>query len=317
MVEADASSKGMTFLNDIKHLYPFESHYIEHQGLKQHYLDEGAAPGCADNQPGREPLVMVHGNPSWSFLFRSLILGLRDSYRCIAPDHIGCGLSDKPGDDRYSYRLVERINDLERLIDSLHLERPITLVLHDWGGAIGMGYATRHPERVKRIIALNTGAFRLPRAKPFPWPLALFRDWPFGEFVNRAFNGFSSIATWAAVAKTMPKDVARGFTGPYDNWDHRIATIRFVQDIPLKIDDPSYSEIMRIEDGFKHFQKTPALLCFGRKDWCFDRHFFKGWKDRLPLAEAHSFKDAGHYVLEDVPDRVLPLVKDFLKRHPI
>ncbi|MFZ2956225.1 MAG: alpha/beta fold hydrolase [Candidatus Ozemobacteraceae bacterium] len=274
-----------------------------------HYADEGPRDG--------EPLVMVHGNPSWSFLFRRLIDAFKTTHRTIAVDHIGCGLSDKPGDDAYPYRLENRIEDLERLIDSLHLKQPITLVLHDWGGAIGMGFAVRRPDRIKRIIALNTGAFRLPEAKTFPWPLWFFRNLGLGEFANRAFNAFSSIATWAAVAKTMPEDVKRGFTGPYNSWENRIATIRFVQDIPLIESDPSWKEIRKIEEGFAEFRETPALLCFGRKDWVFDRHFFAEWRRRLPRAEAHSFSDASHYVLEDAHERVIPLIREFLVRNPL
>mgnify|MGYP000964283504 CR=1 FL=1 len=155
----------MTFNHaDYQDIYPFAPHNFTHKsGLKQHYVDEGQG----------EPIVMVHGNPSWSFLYRDMIKNFRGEYRCIAPDHIGCGLSDKPGLDGFGYTLREHVDNLEALIESLQLTQPINLVVHDWGGAIGMGYATRHPEKIKRMVILNTGAFRLPKGCPFPWPIWL------------------------------------------------------------------------------------------------------------------------------------------------
>ena len=114
-------------ISDLRHLYPFTSHYQNLNGLQYHYIDEGQG----------DAVVMVHGNPTWSFYFRELIKGLRDGYRCIVPDHIGCGLSDKPAPARYAYKLRDRVDDLENLLDSLKIDKGITLVLHDWGGAIG------------------------------------------------------------------------------------------------------------------------------------------------------------------------------------
>src|SRR5205823_3246531 len=111
------------------------------------------------------PVVMLHGNPTWSFYYRNLVLSLRDSYRTIVPDHIGCGLSDKPDDSRYRYTLESRVTDLEALLEHLGVTCDITLVVHDWGGMIGLAYAVRHPERIRRLVILNTGAFHLPRTK--------------------------------------------------------------------------------------------------------------------------------------------------------
>ena len=141
-----------------KDLYPFTGRFHNHGGLRQHYLDEGQG----------DPVVMVHGNPSWSFYYRNLVLALRGHYRVIVPDHIGCGLSDKPDDGRYRYTLKQRVDDLDALLDSLGIRERITLVLHDWGGMIGMAYACRYPERIRRLVILNTGAFPLPPTKKFP-----------------------------------------------------------------------------------------------------------------------------------------------------
>ena len=135
-------------------------------GLKLHYIDEGSG----------EPVVMLHGNPTWSFYYRHLIDSLRGSYRVIVPDHIGCGLSDKPDDSRYTYTLASRVDDLERLLDHLGLDRDLTLIMHDWGGMIGMAYAARHPERIARLVVSNTAAFHKPASKPLPRALAICRD---------------------------------------------------------------------------------------------------------------------------------------------
>ncbi|MBI1783766.1 alpha/beta fold hydrolase [Candidatus Sumerlaeota bacterium] len=272
-----------------------------------HYVDEGTG----------DPIVMLHGNPTWSFYFRELIKALRVSHRVIALDHIGCGLSDKPGDDRYTYTLKSRVDDLDALLDHLEVRENITLVLHDWGGGIGMTYATRHPNRIKRIIAMNTAGFLLPKTKMFPWPLWLGRNTALGAFLIRQFNAFSYIATHVACKRGMEPDVRRAYTVPYDSWENRIATLRFVQDIPLKPGDPAWDLMKGTDDKLEQFRAIPVLLCWGMRDFVFDHHFLRVWRERLPQAEAHEFHDAGHYTLEDAHERIVPLVKKFLEANPI
>jgi len=288
-------------------LYPFQGHYLDLDGLRYHYLDEGRG----------DPVVMVHGNPTWSFYWRKLVLALRDDHRTIVPDHIGCGYSDKPGDDAYDYTLARRVDDLERLIDDLDPGKKLTLVVHDWGGMIGMTYAVRHPERIARIVLLNTSAFHLPETKPFPWPLWLVRDTPIGSLLVRGANGFAYGASKIAFKSDVPSEVRKAYCAPYDSWANRIATLRFVQDIPLKPGDRGYDLISEVDDKLKLFAETPVLICWGAKDFVFDDHFLRGWTERWPHAEVHRFEDAGHYVMEDAADRIVPLVQDFLKRNPL
>jgi len=158
--------------------YPFEPKAFVHaNGLKQSYLDEGPRDG--------EVVVMLHGNPSWSFYWRHLVLGLRDKYRCIVPDHIGMGLSDKPDDSKYTYTLQSRIDDLEALLQHLGIDGPVTLAVHDWGGMVGFGWALKHSARVRRLVILNTSAFPLPTAKRMPWRLRLGRDSKIGGWAIR------------------------------------------------------------------------------------------------------------------------------------
>src|SRR3954468_5018748 len=165
-------------------LYPFAGRWFEGKGLRLHYPDEGHG----------EPVVMLHGNPTWSFFYRDLVRALRGGYRCVVPDHIGCGLSDKPDDARYDYTLEQRVLDLEALLDHLGLGGGLTLVLHDWGGMIGMAYASRHPERVRRLVVLNTAAFRMPAGKRLPWSLWACRNTPAGPLLVRGLNAFSRAA---------------------------------------------------------------------------------------------------------------------------
>jgi pimeloyl-ACP methyl ester carboxylesterase len=290
-------------------LYPFEGKFFDRGGgLRLHYLDEGAG----------EPVVMLHGNPTWSFYYRNLVLALRDTHRCIVPDHIGCGMSDKPNDGytyTYTYKLKSRVDDLERLLDSLKIMQGITLVVHDWGGMIGMAYATRHPERIRRLVILNTSAFRLPQTKPFPWPLWIVRNTPVGAVLVRGFNAFSGIAARACCTRhPLSKELRDAYTAPYDSWANRIATLRFVQDIPLKSGDISYAIVENVERNVKQFAKMPMLICWGLKDFVFDRHFLKLWEDHFPHAEVHRFEDCGHYILEDAKDEVIPLIRDFVAR---
>ncbi len=288
-------------------LYPFESHFHDLKGLRYHYLDEGQG----------EPVVMLHGNPSWSIYYRGLVKALRDTYRCVVPDHIGCGFSDKPDDAGYSYTLNQRVDDLEELLDHLGItkEKSLTLILHDWGGMIGMAYASRYPERIKRLVILNTSAFRLPKAKPFPWQLWLTRT-PLGAFLVRGFNLFSwTAARTSCIRRKMPAALRQAYTAPYDSWRNRIATLRFVQDIPLREKDPGYELVCDVEKGLERFQKVPMLICWGEQDFVFDRHFLAEWERAFPNASIHKFSDCGHYVLEDAGDEIASLIQAFLTKH--
>ena len=295
--------------------YPFTPKaFIYPDGLAQSYLDEGPREG--------EVVVMLHGNPSWSFYWRKLVLGLRDpasskGYRCIVPDHIGMGLSDKPGDSHYTYTLQSRIDDLDRLLDSLNLGDKLTLAMHDWGGMIGFGWALKHAARIKRLVILNTAAFPLPAAKALPWQLKLGRDSKFGAGLIRGFNAFSGSAASFGVEAKMPAAVRRAYVAPYDSWANRISTLRFVQDIPLKTSDSGYDLVGRVEENLGQFRKIPTVICWGDQDFVFDRHFLRRWTECLPEAAVHRFPEAGHFVLEDAGEEIIPIIDQFLQQHPI
>ncbi|MFH1723893.1 MAG: fatty acid CoA ligase family protein [Elusimicrobiota bacterium] len=289
---------------ELRELYPFKSRFFTRDKWRLHYIDEGRG----------EPVVMLHGNPTWSFYYRGLAAALRGDYRVIVPDHLGCGLSDKPGIGQYPYTLKNRVDDLEALLEDLGLREDITLVLHDWGGMIGMGYASRHPERIKRLVILNTAAFHLPKGRPFPWQLWLFRT-PLGPLLARGLNAFvRGAAAFCCTRRPMSRAVRRGYLAPYDSWKSRAAVLRFVQDIPLRPGDPAYDVVSEIQEGLSRFRGVPMLICWGGKDFVFDSSFLREWTTRFPEAEVRSLPDCGHYVLEDGADEIIPAVRDFLKR---
>jgi haloalkane dehalogenase len=300
-------------------LYPFQSHWLDLEPaaggsgppIRLHYLDEGPRDA--------PPVLMVHGNPTWSFYYRRLVLALRDRYRCIVPDHVGCGLSDKPGDDRYPYRLDRRIADLGRLLEHLALDRPesppVSLVVHDWGGMIGFGWAARAPERVARTVVMNTAAFPMPDDKRFPFLLWLAGRTAPGGFLVRSINAFSGLAARIAFKKPVDPAVRAAYTGPYDSWENRIATLRFVQDIPLEPGDPGWEIVTGTAERLPAFADKPALIGWGEKDFVFDEPFLRRWERELPQAEVHRYPDCGHYVLEDAAPTLLPAISEFLDRH--
>jgi haloalkane dehalogenase len=295
--------------------YPFTPQRIEiRPGIALSYLDEGPRDG--------EVVVMLHGNPSWSYYWRRLVLGLRDRYRCIVPDHVGMGLSDKPGDapattPRYDYTLQSRVDDIATLLQRLGITGPITLAVHDWGGMIGFGWALSHAAQVRRLVITNTAAFPLPAAKPMPWQIAFGRDWRIGELAIRGFNAFSSGASFIGVENPMPRDVRRAYVAPYDSWAHRISTVRFMQDIPLGPADRAWPLLEEAGRRLPDYADRPAFIGWGLRDLVFDRHFLDGFRAALPNAEVHAFEDANHYVLEDKAEVLVPAIRRFLESNPI
>lgn len=282
-------------------LYPFSSHFLQLEKFRYHYLDEGSG----------ETLLMLHGNPTWSFYYRNLILGLKDSYRCVVPDHMGMGKSDKPQD--YPYTLSRHIDNLEELVDHLGLD-DITLVVHDWGGAIGMGYAVRHPERIRRLVIFNTAAFL---SQEIPLSLSLCRVPGVGAVAIRGFNAFARCAIrWACTKQErMTKEVQAGYLEPYDSFANRIANLRFVQDIPLGPETPSYAVVQHIEENLKLFQNHPVQIIWGAHDFVFNDYYLKRWQEIFPQAEVNRMEDAGHYVVEDTHEQILPMMKEFLQKN--
>jgi len=291
--------------SDYRPLFPFAPHYADVNGLRMHYVDEGHG----------EPVVMLHGNPTWSFYYRELIRGLASGHRCIAPDHIGCGLSDRPTEAQYGFRLHDRVEDLEALLAGLEPDRPLTLVVHDWGGMIGAAWAVRHPERVARLVVLNTAAFLKPHWKPLPRTLRFVRAVPLlSTPAVLRLNLFARGAAWTGSTRGLSPAVRRGLLAPYRSPAARLATLKFVQDIPLSPADPSYALAALVDQGLGRLASKPMLVCWGERDFVFDRDYLAEWQRRFPKAEIRPFPRAGHYVLEDEPGPIVGHIRDFLSR---
>lgn len=282
-------------------LYPFTpAAFITSRGARMSYVDEG---------PRRdEAVLLLHGNPTWSFYYRNLVRELTAAgVRCIAPDHIGMGLSEKPPD--YDYTLATRIADIEALVASLELHR-VHLVMHDWGGAIGFGFAERQPDLIGRLVILNTAAFAM---NHIPFRIALCA-WPVvGPLIVRGCNGFARPATTMAMhRRKMMADEKQGYLLPYDTWADRVAVNAFVRDIPRNPSHPSWATLAAVEAGLPQFSDRPALIVWGGQDFCFNDEFFARWQEVFPAAECAPIADAGHYVLEDAADKAIPLIREHL-----
>ncbi len=289
-------------ITPFKHLYPFASNWLDLDGVRCHYIDEG--------EKDAPVLVMLHGNPTWSFYYRTLIPGLSKHYRVIAPDHIGCGLSDKP--QEYEYTLEQHIRNFETLLTHLDVQQ-LTLIMHDWGGAIGMGYATRHPELLERFVVFNTAAFFVPA---IPLRISICRIPWLGEVLVRGFNGFARAALLFATSqrRRFTRDVRAGYLTPYNNWRNRIATHRFVLDIPMEPDHPTRKTLNAIDAKLGVFKHHPMLILWGDDDFCFTtREFLPQWRKRFPQAQIEVIEHAGHYVVEDAHEQIVPRILDFLQ----
>ena len=268
-----------------------------------HYVDVGPERASSD-----DTLLFVHGNPTWSFHWRELIKRLRGDYRCVAVDHLGCGLSDKPAQ---TFRLADRIQHLTRLVDELKLDR-VTLIAQDWGGAIGLGTLLERRERFKRVVLFNTGAF-----PPWfvPWRIAVCRAPILGRLAVQGGNMFSRAALRMTLARRrLEPAVSAGYLAPYNSWHNRRAVYDFVADIPRSPRHPTWRTLEQIEVCLPSLGELPILLVWGMKDWCFTPECLDKFAASWPQAEVHRLADVGHWVVEDAPDESQQFLAEFLAR---
>jgi len=282
--------------NHIRAEYPFSPNWFSTGDHKLHYVDEGEGSS----------VVMIHGNPTWSFYYRNLIKSLEPNHRCLALDNMGCGLSDKP--QAYDYTLKQHIENVVAWIKELELES-FDLVVHDWGGAIGMGVAQALPERVKKFVILNTAAFYMDK---IPKRIAVCKIPILGDLIIRGLNGFAGPATRMAVSRPLTKEVKDGYLLPYNNWNNRIATLRFVQDIPTNPSQKTFQVLGEIESFLLSLKEHSMLIGWGLKDFCFDEVFLEKWKALFPEAKVLAYPKSGHYILEDEKDTLIPEIRRFL-----
>ncbi len=285
--------------------FPFAPHYHSINGVNMHFVDEGSG----------EPVVMVHGDPTWGYLYRNFIPILSRRYRCMVPDQMGMGKSANP-QERSLYRLQQHRANLETLL--LHLDlRDITLVLHDWGGPVGLGVATRHPERIKRLVLMNTWAFAPWPGGPFPRLLELIRSERGEAFVLQK-NGYLEPALRGTTYHTeqLTKIVMEAYRAPFPTPESRLALLCWSRDIPVQETDVSYAEMKRIEQGLPQFSRTPILLVWGMKDPVLSASVLHRWQQLYPHATTHELEDASHFLQEDAPERIVQWIEAFLEANP-
>ncbi|MCH2116357.1 MAG: alpha/beta fold hydrolase [Pirellulales bacterium] len=284
--------------------YPFKSRWMDIDGRRMHYVDEGPV---LDELPSVETLLFVHGNPTWSYHWRNLILNFRNRYRCVAVDHLGCGLSDKGGPP---LSLEDHINHLSKCIDQLDVGA-ITLVAQDWGGAIGLGTMLRRADQLKRIVLFNTGAYPPPS---IPWRIQICRMPLIGRWAVQGMNLFARTALRMALScrTHLEDEVAKSYLAPYHSWQTRQAIYDFVADIPGSPNHPTWSTLAEIEAGLPSLSIRPACLIWGMRDWCFTPSCLDRFVNIWPEAVVHRLDDVGHWVVEDAPERALEFTQAFL-----
>ena len=297
------ATRVQTILEGVGDLYPYQPNFLEVFGAQMAYLDEG---------PKDAPVLLcLHGNPTWSFFYRSLVEAHKHNMRVVVPDHVGMGLSEQPQD--FPYDLEHRIAAIEQLVAKLDLKR-ITLVVHDWGGAIGMGLAGRHPELFERFVISNTAAFpggqahSLIRTARLPGLNALLMG---------KLGLFEKITVKHATERDLPKSVQKAYLAPFQNLRERIAVRSFVKDIPLRRSHKSYATLEQVESNLGKLQHIPTLLLWGEKDWVFNPTFREGFEKRLPQAQTVALDDVGHLLWEDEPERCLAAMQAFMDSHPV
>jgi pimeloyl-ACP methyl ester carboxylesterase len=281
--------------------FPFVPHYYATNGFQMHFVDEGYG----------EPIVMLHGDPSWGYLYRNFIPALGQHHRCIVPDHMGMGKSDVP-QEPYPYRLQHHIANLESLL--LHLDlHNITLVLHDWGGPVGLGFATHHPERIKRLVLMNTWAFAPWPGGSFPRLLEMIRS-PRGEKFVLEKNGYLEPALLGTTFHTenLTQEVLDAYRAPFPTPESRLAMLCWSRDIPVSETDPSYAEMKCIEHDLPRFANIPILLLWGMKDPVLSEPVLRMWQRIYPDATTHEIDDASHFLQEDAPEQIVYWIKEFL-----
>ena len=287
--------------------YPFQPKRIEiRPGIAMSYLDEGPRDAAV--------IVMLHGNPSWSYYWRRLVDAVSRQFRCIVPDHIGMGLSDKPIDSVYRYTVESRVNDLTALLAHLDVQGPVILAVHDWGGMIGFAWALSHVSQVAGLIITNTAGFPLPPNKRAPWFIQLGRQWALGEWCVRRLNAFArAVARWGVRTPMLPA-IRQAYLAPYGDWDQRIGIARFMQDIPYGPKDESWHIVHSVDVHLAKLADRPTLIGWGLLDPVFDRQFFECFCQRFPNATVCAYPDAGHYILEDEATDLIARIERFLQQ---
>jgi pimeloyl-ACP methyl ester carboxylesterase len=282
--------------------WPYAPRFFDHDRVKLHYVDEGDG----------EPIVMLHGNPTWGYLYRNFIGPLSETNRCVVPDHMGFGKSEKPLDRPYT--LATHVENFTALMDELELN-DITLVMQDWGGPIGLGFGVEHADRIKRLVILNTWAFLIADGMPLAPLLELFRQPQVGEAMVQGLNLFVEGFLPTGIHRKEKLDTFMpAYRAPFPDWNSRIGTLAFPRDIPVGDSHPSSTTMRRIQDNLATIN-VPTTIIWGMQDPAIPPQVIDAWKSFYPHAEEHRLQTASHFLQEDEPERIVELIRAFLQSH--
>ena len=278
-------------------LYPFEDRYAEIGGARVHYVDEGSGP----------PLVLLHGNPTWSFLYREIVRGLRDRYRCIAVDYPGFGLSTAaPG---YGFTPAEHAGVVDQLVVQLDLQGA-TMMVQDWGGPIGFAVATRHPDRFAAFVIGNTWAW--PKSDPGTQVFSRLMGGPIGGYLILRRNAFvERIIPSNVKRRELPAEVMDAYRGPFPTPESRRPMHVFPREIL-----GSRPFLAQIERGLPALRDRPALIVWPTKDVAFRNRERARWEELFPNHLTVTLEGAGHYIQEDAPEEIVAAIRDWAPSPP-
>lgn len=277
--------------------YPFQAHFLQVEAGRMHYIDEGQ---------GR-PILMVHGTPTWSYLYRHLIKGLSSRYRVIAPDHIGFGLSDKP--ENWSYRPGDHARNLSQFIEQLGLG-DMTLVVHDLGGPIGLSYAVEHPASIRDMVLFNTFMWSLRGDRSFELPHRMFNN-AFGKFAYKQLNFSPTVmvrVAWGDKSKLTP-EIQRHYIQALPDSASRQGTWVFLQELIGSSD--WYDSLWRLRE---RIQDKPVLILWGMKDIAFKEKELARWESFFSNPQVIRYPDSGHFLQEEEGENLVPVIQRFLDR---
>jgi haloalkane dehalogenase len=275
--------------------YPFGSHYFQIPAGKMHYIDEGSG----------KPIVFIHGNPSWSFQFRNVIRKISQKYRCIAPDLIGFGLSDKP--ETWTYLPRDHAENLGRLLDSLELSE-ITLVVGDWGGPIGLSYAISHPDKVTNIVITNTWMWAVDQDLHFIL-FSIFVGGSIGKWLIKWRNFFAQDIVGHAFGdkNKLTAEIHNHYLKPLEKQEERIGTWVFPREII-----GSTEWLRSLWNNVDRLKPEKVLIAWGMKDIAFREKEMNKWALLFPNARVEQYPDAGHFISEEKPDELAREIEELI-----
>lgn len=288
-------------------LWPYEPHWFETPEGRLHYVDEGPRDG--------KPVVLLHGNPTWGFLYRNFIDPLVGAgHRVIVPDFLGFGRSDKPSDASVC-GVLDHVRRLNSLLDSLDL-RDTTIVPQDWGG-LGLAWAVENPDRIAGLFILNTSLHK-PRDKwKFPLPLRLFRMPGVGEVMVKGFSMFHRAFLFGVGTvhrERLTPIIKKAYLAAHPTWASRTAVLAFPRAIPAGPDDHLASFFGEMEEGLeRHFRSRPVQIVWAMDDVGFTPDMLdQQWLATFPDAKVVRLERTGHYLQEDAHERIVPELLAFL-----